>query len=785
MEYPRRYFNSSPEEASEIMELLLPQKNHGFTDDIVPDPGSPHGADVHRQQNENTATPAKRINPRGPVSSLLYAHEKRPIAYHPRESAEDPVKKSPVTATKKRRREDDPVRSGYVKKIRTLEEDPGLREIRTLERRTRKSPIKAAPSYGCPSVYPLGSTRAAANMHHIYRNYQSPTRRWLAGAPGGWWPSDVECASSDEEFAENSPHQVHHHHESQSSPLRQGSAEPEVATPILPHDSSRPASDGQESQSSPLRQGSAEPEVATPILPHDSSRPASDDDDDIQILEQSFEALSTLALASDDEDTARYMPTVATSSSSSAYGSATEEGGDNEQPEKISSAHAQRKAKGDPSPTKTRKRRTREERAARNAAWARSVSAQPAVIEVMDLTIETDDLCVPVNQYPAEAMDWAEYRALCLVFERTAQPRDGQALVRCINAEIRRGLGRIRAQNWRDARKRRLALQARQEAEEAGQLMDEITGEPAPAPGPARGKGAKRKKTSTSARAKKQATKARVQPDNEVVLQHAEHHAEIESPRPVAASTPTAAIAEPAASIVSAPATITSGDYAAMTSASIVSAPATITSGDYAAMTAASIVSAPATITSGSYAAMTTANILGAPATIGSGNKGGAASPVQGATSSLDIPGPHAAPAPATTQTIMWLASPAAFIARQTMDLDIASLFQHLPPMASPAAAIQQAGPSMSAADMPPLSLEELNDEVNLSLDVPPTPATPAHLQGEPSNCGDLRVELLSPAANAAIRMRITRCNGTSSTTTSSANNDDPEEQPTDLSATT
>ncbi|KAJ8680161.1 hypothetical protein QAD02_015948 [Eretmocerus hayati] len=67
-------------------------------------------------------------------------------------------------------------------------------------------------------------------------------------------------------------------------------------------------------------------------------------------------------------------------------------------------------------------------------------------------------------------------------------------------------------------------------------------------------------------------------------------------------------------------------------------------------------------------------------------------------------------------------------------------------------------------AELPPLSIVELSDNVDASLEIPPTPATPDHLRrGEPQDCGDATVhqaELLSPRAHdgrPSLRMRIRR----------------------------
>ncbi|KAJ8685276.1 hypothetical protein QAD02_021069 [Eretmocerus hayati] len=116
-------------------------------------------------------------------------------------------------------------------------------------------------------------------------------------------------------------------------------------------------------------------------------------------------------------------------------------------------------------------------------------------------------------------------------------------------------------------------------------------------------------------------------------------------------------------------------------------------------------------------------------------------------------------------QAIAWLPSPATMLTRQCIDWDITSLFPLLPPMQSPAEIVIPVSSSRVRTKMPPLSLEQMNDDINASLEMPQTPATPAHLKKREEDCqghDHHRVELLPPTDGVAIRMRIIRCDANS-----------------------
>ncbi|KAJ8678851.1 hypothetical protein QAD02_014638 [Eretmocerus hayati] len=725
MKYPWRYFNVTfaPQESAKTIKLLVPTGVFSYSDDYISYPTSHHGADDRRDKNENTATSAKRKNLRGTVSKFFNTSQD---AGRPQKSAIDPVIESPVSAAKKRKL--DELTAGEKRVRGTRNPVPNTQETRTLEGGTRDKPIKAAAAVIESSVQICKSTNANA-MHHVYGEYRSPARRWLAGAPGGWWPSDQD-ASSDEEIADSSPRRSYH--------LDDDGRQTPCAL------ASYGSVDDDEPQSSPLRHGPRAPEVASPILPHGSRSYSSNEDSDAVILERSFGSLSTLALASDSEREAQYAPTKG-ASSSSGYGSAAE---DDERTSRDESPHPSQQHEGrdNSPPTIARRRRTRAERAARNAAWARSVTAEPA-IEVIDLTQDSDYSDSSSSTYHLDDMDWEKYRVLCKVFERTKEPEDGKALLKVVREEITRGFGRRRAQNWRDNMKRQLILQARQEAEEAVRFMDEMAGQPAPMPGTSKGKGAKRKESSTPSLAKRQAIGAIPQTAEEQALSvqpanlgaapaSIEHRAGNEMDRPMAASTPCTF---------------------ALERAGLIGAPIADASNADRMIAAASNSIAPATTTSENGG-------NSVPSESGSDTTDHAAHAVVASTSS------GLAPPVQNMQAIMWLASPAAFLTRQTMDLDLSSLFSYMPPMASPAAAIRASASAAPSADMPPLTLEELDDEINASLGIPPTPATPAHLRDEQSNWNEdgreHRVEMLPLTTSASIRMRIVRNDGPSSTTT-------------------
>ncbi|KAJ8665767.1 hypothetical protein QAD02_007429 [Eretmocerus hayati] len=238
-------------------------------------------------------------------------------------------------------------------------------------------------------------------------------------------------------------------------------------------------------QSSFLRHGPQLPEEDLSKLPHGPSHSDLEDDPNVDQLERSFGSLSTSArrtLASDDESAATYsQPAPAQSSSSSAYGSAEDKDSDS-QPSASSNRLAQPRLQngGGPSPTTHRQGRTRADRAARSAALARSVSASPAIIEVVDSVTDSDQSCSEDNT--DMLFDVAVYRSLCAVFEATRHPFDGDALIRYVQDELTRGRERLRVKKYRDSKKKMLELQRQQEIEHTEILLDELAEEPEQVP---------------------------------------------------------------------------------------------------------------------------------------------------------------------------------------------------------------------------------------------------------------------------------------------------------------
>ncbi|KAJ8665935.1 hypothetical protein QAD02_007597 [Eretmocerus hayati] len=112
---------------------------------------------------------------------------------------------------------------------------------------------------------------------------------------------------------------------------------------------------------------------------------------------------------------------------------------------------------------------------------------------------------------------------------------------------------------------------------------------------------------------------------------------------------------------------------------------------------------------------------------------------------------------------------------RQYIDWDIASLFPVLPSTQSPDEAVMPVSSSKARADTPPLSIQEMIDDIDTSLEIPPTPATPSHLERGEDYCqdnGNRRIKLLPRTDGSTIRMCITRCDGNSAET-----NDDSVEE--------
>ncbi|KAJ8666986.1 hypothetical protein QAD02_008648 [Eretmocerus hayati] len=697
-----------------------------YADDLInlPYPNDLHGAVAQYLRTEESAcTPVKKspgaivnIRRRGrrphgaDVHRLLQETNGSSIVYSVHENIDSLAKnENPVAAVS---RED-----GYTHLVRSR----GVQLSRIADDYT--SPIKGPDGPKASTVF----TQLEPKMVRIPECNPSSSRprRWLAGAPGGWWPSNFESDSSDEESDTQTVLKL---------PFKKRRI-------VLDTDSADESADdtvNHEPQPYLPRQGRPGPRRVLPMLSHGSSNEGIHRIPGYEDLERSFGSLSTTAIASSDEATEEdERPTSSTSSS--AYGSASDEGATAiaAAPEVRGPSHVSPTAsfKEGVTPT-TRQRRSRRERAARDARWRDSVTPRPTADNDIDSAapcVQNDDcsevessIAVPLTNCANEReevvidsdsfadetvveiivlssdsevdddmkppkFEVSIYRSLCASFENTRHPFDGAALVKYVNAEVKRKRESIRVAEYREKK----AAQQRQK-----DALPEAAAGPSTQP-----ESSKRKRAASAQPRKKRAT---------MVQQELSQRLPI--PVPVDAASQEAAGSPPASN---------GGADASPTNAheqQVSGAPTSNATADAPMLQFEAELTHAATSTP--FACATTTN-------------------------------------GATDAAWSWIITPAAI--GESAHMDLSGFLESLAPMSSPMAVPQPTAVEQHPARLPPLDLVDLDDAINESLKVPPTPQTPEHLRGtEPLDdaATRLQVEMLSPAAGAtqpSIRMRIVR----------------------------
>ncbi|KAJ8681060.1 hypothetical protein QAD02_016847 [Eretmocerus hayati] len=482
--------------------LQITGNNSGYIDDITvisKGLGDPHGADpildggpaqdASRRQEENAANPAKKKSPIDAVSTL-----ENTVKYGIHISCSKPLG------------------------------------------------IKARAPLQGPSVlfvYLCGVTLTKMCQDATSRCLCPPqpgTFRWLAGAPGGWWPNRVEAESTDDDGLTYSP---------PDSPIYTGRREPI----IIELDSSDEEStdnievvdlvssyDETSQQQPPLKkrrviiEAPFEPSSASPApigpslaepapqpreLPHGAPPGGEPQQPSPMLPHGQFNDL-TLEGDNEPEDTDSLDTcsiTAIASSSSSAYASASES--EEEQPS--GSAHrpsssqlhqaATHPATGPQVPTAPanearRRRRSRKEREARNANWAASNDACFSPRSVLLSSLQSDSEDEPENSAKSCADEMifklSEYDRMVAIFRATRAPQDGERLYNYVCEAVARSKRAIRLQKWRQERRDEELRRLRQETAEANFFINELRStfdDDAPAqpqPGPS---GVKTKKT--------------------------------------------------------------------------------------------------------------------------------------------------------------------------------------------------------------------------------------------------------------------------------------------------
>ncbi|KAJ8671799.1 hypothetical protein QAD02_003058 [Eretmocerus hayati] len=620
-------------------------------------------------------------------------------------------------------------------------------------RKSRETrPIKAQQCSFESSFSLQAWTREENRMDNVAQIQKSPSRprRWLAGAPGGWWPSDSEDTTSDEDDIGTATIRL---------PIKKRELRWSSRTSA---GASSDFSVGCEPQPCFSRQGDDTPREIWPELPQGPSYPDFNNIENNLDLDRSLGSLSTIALASDGEE--REEP----SSSSSAYGSGSEEGvpittaattvrGPSRTP-----AMPSQWGEGKAAPAAHRNRRTRKERAARNANWSASVTLHTAPV-IIDLISSSDDEAAcsksdlrsnenKVRQSVAEAsvsaisvqcanhgdvehsardpcvlseqtmpIDVQVYRALCQTYEETLHPVDGEALIDYVKGFVYLDKEALRLRNYRLRKK----LEREQEQREnEGDEEAPVTAERATRP-----RTTERQSRATS-RPRQQAKRTKKARGN--------------------GSTPTAGLA-------SAPQPTTSVQQENIASTSNSTTVEEVETGttveEVEAVLASSFTTQSLSVTVGP--SDRSAPILPMPADIARATTSTPLHPAYGPSDAMLASTTHA--------VFEYTISSAAIAASPSLNLHFSRFLEDITPLPSPAATFRTQGIEELRNELSPMGLMDLDDVMNSSLQIPPTPATPEHLrrtattEAPPST---FRAHMMSPVPdepNPTIRMRIVR----------------------------
>ncbi|KAJ8679460.1 hypothetical protein QAD02_015247 [Eretmocerus hayati] len=525
-----RYFNTPIANATKINKnnarrWTKQREQLGYTDDIIITGNSPHGADlVHNDEHdaphreENAAVPAKLENPTSPVSIRI-------------EPAEVFMK--------------------YGIRI-TLTIAEGIKTQGCMSRATVS--IFTSPSRVC-SICKM--CQDATNP--CLCSPAPGTRRWLSGAPGGWWPTFNEARSSDDDGPSYSP---------PYSPIDGRRREPLLIEIDSSDDEPDPAievveilssDDELPTQPPPLKKRRVElmasfessSPTAAPIDPSQPGpvpQPGESPHSSLpqEVLHSSSTMLShgssnkPLHLIEHREDDLDICSTTALASSSTSAYSSGGSSGDEETDDTALRSSQGRSQQQDtilrstqegillqttdvPPPgqqvpqaaagARKSQRRSRAERNARNAKWPCSLQAQLASSEfaLLELDSDSDDeQCTSEVSCASEMIfSLAEYDRLVAVFRATRDPDDGELLYNYVGDAVKRRRRALHLQKWRRGKKEEELRQLRAELRAANELVDDLQEtfgpaaplEPQPGPSgiskPVEKKAPKKKKSAT------------------------------------------------------------------------------------------------------------------------------------------------------------------------------------------------------------------------------------------------------------------------------------------------
>ncbi|KAJ8669393.1 hypothetical protein QAD02_000652 [Eretmocerus hayati] len=407
-----------------------------------------------------TPGPAKRKNPFGDLDSrkkrvtIVTIDRVDPHGAAPKSSTCKSAPRSMKVESPSRS-----VNRTFVQQARDKSLAAAVTAERTRGHRTPSKGIKSRPVLSHASValqhrassqvpYAMQNRNLDASPRRILRR----PRRWLAGAPGGWWPSEVETSSSDDD--------------SSSSSERIPEQPTKKRRIILEASSGLCATTGTSSSpglSSPWSQPRPGPH-SKPQLPVVSSSSPQDQEPKQQGVDSDdclSSASSTRAIASDIED--EYLQRIiqeAASNTSSGYSSANE---------------------NRPTSTSPPIEPIARQRSACNAAHLQPVIDHPSKIEVITLSSSSDDEVQILRVVPPRAevrstmpINVHKYNALSNAFRADQSPHNAEPFLKYAKKLAFRKKEAIRAKKCRDEKKMKQQLNNRQLQSNHQRLINEL-----------------------------------------------------------------------------------------------------------------------------------------------------------------------------------------------------------------------------------------------------------------------------------------------------------------------
>ncbi|KAJ8671453.1 hypothetical protein QAD02_002712 [Eretmocerus hayati] len=248
-----------------------------------------------------------------------------------------------------------------------------------------------------------------------FRFSEPGARRWLTGAPGGWWPTKVESDPSDGDGPSYSPH---------PSPIRMDRRETVLIVIDSPDDESTKNSE------------------IFGIYPSDDDLPTQSPSPKKGRVE-----LSVTFGSSSLGSVVRPSPTSTT-----------------DQPASSASAT---------SPARQR-RRSRQKRTARNAKWASSFDKHVAISEQFSPSLNSEVFASKDSEADDMIFSYTDFDRLMAVYWATLDPEDGVWLQNYVGENVTHTRNSAYLENWRKNKRDAELHQLRRESRNADDCIDEL-----------------------------------------------------------------------------------------------------------------------------------------------------------------------------------------------------------------------------------------------------------------------------------------------------------------------